>query len=167
MGDVPFVKTGDCADPDVRENHAKALVVALDLGSRATNMLVQLEKNLDVHQATVCRKLEEIRIDLRGITDRLVVGDKALALMDMALKETEKDVNGLGTKVRAHLEWHQDQKDKIDDRRLQFLNDVRNPVIRWALLGIISLAVLGGVLSAASLLGEYAEMLSKIAGAHQ
>lgn len=167
MNDTMFVKTGDCADPDVRENHAKALVVALDLGSRATSMLVQLEKNLDIHQNTVCRKLEEIRIDLRNITDKLIVGDKAIALMDMAIKETEKDVNGLGTKVRSHLEWHEAQKDKLDERRFQFLNDVRNPAIRWALLSIISLAVLGGVLSAASLLGEYAETLTKLAGARQ
>ncbi|MGW8182154.1 MAG: hypothetical protein ACWGQW_25785, partial [bacterium] len=182
IGGTPFVKSGDCADPEIRDNHARALVTALELGSKSTQMLARLDENMRQHQDQVCRKLEDIRIDLKDVTQRLIKGDQQLALMARDVEESKKDINGLGTKVRdhvenhadcttvennfkkleKHLDWHEHQRELAEERRHQLFRDIRTPVFRWVLVGSLGLAVLGAMISTGMMIIKVVPVLNML-----
>lgn len=182
IGGMPFVKTGDCSDPEIRDNHAKALVTALELGSKASTLLIGLEKSMDIHQTKVCMKLGEIQANMKEIYDKFIANDQSFVSIRHEVSCMKKDIDGLGVKVRdhtvghpssstvkehgeelkKHLDWHDREDEKEEDRKFQLLNSVRLPVLRWLLVGVISLTMLGGVITAVATIVKVLPVLDVI-----
>lgn len=137
------ILSGDCEDDKVRENHFKTLVALAKMVEQAAENAAAISKSIVDHNQLVCKKLEELRLDLRAQSMDLSKQVTSLALFDKDLQSIKRDVDNIGSKLRGHEVWHESQRALHDQATKNEFEAWKRPVINWFVVGALGLVLMG------------------------
>lgn len=137
------ILSGDCADDKVRDNHFRTLVALARMVEQNADTAVLITRTIAEHNQLVCKKLEDLRVELRTQSTDINKQGVTTALFDKDLHSVKKDVDSIGSKVRAHETWHETQRALKDQSAINGVDAWKRPIINWVVVGVLGLMLLG------------------------